>query len=238
MKHVTMLGFLVLVSSACAPNYGPVHIDNFYPGNGCAIPKTADPFMIRGELDVVGGAEFYLGVIMTSLMGSGGNAGELVVNTTVLETAGTPGHDAPIMDSVFVTYSSKPKLSGFKDFTIPIRAGFDDQGLAAVSAFNIIGPETAAALGAVQQDTDVELTASIEFRGYMRRQGNRITTGPNAFPIHVYRSNISCGSYRKGFSCNYPGQARESLSAQYCCDGIGGCGTFGMTSCYGVEGCF
>jgi hypothetical protein len=234
MKQLCMLCLVALVgASACAPNSGPIQISKFFPGNLCAIPLETDPYIYSGDLDVVGGAEFWMGATVVLTQSSTGTSGELAVNGTVLEPA---TRDAPILDTVYVTYSSKPKLQGFKDFSYPIRVNFNADGLAALSAFNIIGPEAADALGAVQQDSTLELFASVEFRGFMKRQGNRVTTGPNVFPIHVHRSTVACGSYRKGFSCSYPGQ--EAKTSLYCCDGAGGCGVFGSPGCSTTPGCF
>jgi hypothetical protein len=239
-RSLAILCFALVTTSGCTPNPGPIKALNFYdPGGGvgCTPPKTSDVFLYQGSLDVAGGAEFFVGTIVQNVLaGTAGQAGDLVAsNGTILESS---GRDAPIIDTIVVSYSSKPKLSGFKEYRIPVHILFDSTGFANLGAFNIIGPDAAAALDALQPSSDpadsVILYATLEFNGFMQRQGNRISSGPNVYPIIVHRTNAPCAVYRRapGSTCTFPGQ--EGTTGNYCC----ACSAFGATDCLAIDGCF
>ena len=238
MNKTIALSLFALLAG-CTPNPGPIRLVNFYDPQviGCAVPKPTDQFLYAGELDVAGGAEFYLGALVESILNTtAGQSGDLALsNGTILEAA---GRDEPIVDSIVVSYASKPKLTGFKDYSIPVHVHFDTTAIpaqASLGAFNIMGLDAANALDAMQPSTDpadaVDLTTTIAFTGYMSRQGNRITTGPNTFPIHVTRSTITCPKdFKRAVTCVYPGQIKDV--ANYCC----ACLTFGSAACSGTDG--
>jgi hypothetical protein len=235
LKHCVLASCLVLAlgcgsSGIQVALYDPTLL-------GCSPPLVTDTALYQGSLDVAAPAEFYVGAILANRADSTPARSGTLNGGLTLEGGGDLS--GLVIDQVVVTYESKPKLSGFKDHTISIRAPFttgaNGAGQLALGAFNIIGADAAQALDALTPSSDpadvVTLYATIRFQGSYPG-GRRMSTDPAILPIQVRRSVTYCESYRRASSCVAPGQTGDTT--QYCCT----CGTFGSPSCNFMAGCF
>ncbi len=235
-----LLAILLLGVASCAPSSSPLQILNFYsPTDACEPPKEADSFITSGDLDVVGGAAFYVGFRLESNLTSSGTADDLVVGGTTLEKA---SREAIVINNVNLKYRTDPPLAGLPadagadaPLSLVIRGG-TASGVSS-SSFNIIRGDTIVnALKTVTKaQTPFTLWVDVKFEGYLERGTFKLASETRSFPITIERSGLACTRYRTFDGCGYPGQSSAVTNHPYCCETI--CGDAGTTVC-GVTGCF
>jgi hypothetical protein len=224
-KHLrtSLMTAAALLASGCAQNAGPLYINKIFPiQTNCAYPEDIKTvFISDGVLDVApGNAQFWAGIEI--LGGVNIIQPAVVVGNRTVEPA---KRDRPIFNQVVLSYTSKPRLAGFKTAYLPRSYPVNADGQV-LTYENLISPQAASVLDnipASNEPTDgVDLKVSITFNGTLSGSNAPVTTGPLEFPIRVVRSETgTCSKFRHGYpGCNYPGQSYMSQRIGLeCCDG-------------------
>ncbi len=213
-----------MVLASCAENPGPLFIKKFYPmSEECGHPDDLDEvFVGNGRLDVAPGeAEYWIGIQVAG--------GDRILQAPVVvggRTMEATNRDHPLLNEMVLTYSSKPRLAGFKTARMPVFAAFNETG-EVMMINHILSAQAALILDNLPSSSDpadgTDLTVTVEFRGELSQSHSPITTGPADFPIRVVRSETAnCSKLSKLRSpCTYGGQS-FNYSVQptlVCCDG-------------------
>jgi hypothetical protein len=215
-------------ATGCAPQPTPLRIDRFAPMDEATCTVTDDETLIAtaGTLDVAPGntPSFIVGISI-----SGG--ADFVTPAVTLnggQVLEPENRNRPILNQVVTSYVAKP-ASGLKLPTSVTSRSFpltEDGKL--LTAIELISPDVATELAdVVQPGDDIELTVTVEIRGYLSGNRAAVTTGPLAFPLRVIKTDPSTCTVRQPAAgqCLYPGQL-SATNRSVCCEellGASGC---------------
>ncbi|MEW5739750.1 MAG: hypothetical protein AB1938_12535 [Myxococcota bacterium] len=219
----TLLSLTALsLLGACAPNPLPMRIERFLPIDQATCFSTDDPKLglAAGTLDVSpGGTPEYL-------VGFRVIGGDAFIQPPYVLTGGrqleAENRNQPILDRIVLSYAARP-AGGLRLGSVQVSRSMPLNEGELISTVNVISPDLAQDLvTAVVPGTDVELTVSVEARGYMSGDRAQITTGKLEFPLKVTATDpASCTGgviQPTPGTCLYPGQDPVSV----CCDQLTG----------------
>lgn len=233
MKRTWLLvsSVAVVLGVGCAPVSQPLFIEKFFPlETGCVAPANVDEATATGgTLDISAGPPpaFFIGV---QVAGADGYTQRPVVLASG-QTLEAADRNKPIIDRIVLSYTAKPTTLGLKLDSAQFSRNMPIvDGAATITPVNLITQQVADELLAKMGVGDVvELSVSVEVRGYMSGDCSGVTSGALIFPLSVIMSDVSsCTNVRQpdAATCLYPGQS-TGIPAEVCCDklvaGTSGC---------------
>lgn len=237
MKRILTLMVVMVWATSCAPVPAPLHIDRFAPIDETACTVTDDETLIAtaGTIDLAPTTQGVASSLPSFVVGVVVNGGADFTTPPVVLNDGrvieVENRNRPILNQIVMSYVAKP-ASGLRLDTAQVSRSLPmTSDGTVISAIELLSPQVAQELAdKVQPGDDIELTVSVEIRGYMSGDRASVTTGPLAFPLRVIKTDpANCaGAIRQPAAgqCLYPGQFTPTSRSVCCADllpGTSGC---------------
>lgn len=231
MKRILTLMVVMMWATGCAPVPTPLQIDRFAPIDETACTVTDDETLIAtaGTIDLAPGGtpSFILGISVSG----GADFTTPPITLSDGRLLEPENRNRPVLNQIVMSYVAKPASGLRLDAAQVSRSLPLTTDGTVLGAIELLSPQVATELAdKVQPGDDIELTVSVEIRGYMSGDRSAVTTGALAFPLRIIKTDpASCaGAIRQPAAgqCLYPGQYTPTSRSVCCTDllpGTSGC---------------